>query len=149
MNETVTGRCLCGATRLRARGPARWVAHCHCLSCRRATGAPLTTYVCLAADGFAFEGEAPRVYQSSPGVERRFCARCGSPLTYQGERWPGEVHVHVSVLERPQDFPPRLHAYAAERIPWLEIHDDLPRFESVGGGGAQPVAYGPARGGGE
>ncbi len=144
MNDTVRGRCLCGATRFTARGPARWVAHCHCQSCRRATGAPLTTYVCFPAEDFAWEGDPARVYESSPDVRRRSCATCGSPLTYDAGRWPGEMHVHVSALERPADYPPRLHAYAVERIPWLEIHDDLPRYESVGGRGVEPMSYGPA-----
>jgi hypothetical protein len=85
------------------------------------------------------------VFESSPGVRRRFCAHCGSPLTYDAERWPGEIHVHVSALERPADFPPRLHAYVLERIPWLEVHDDLPRYGVVGGRRVVPVGYGPVR----
>jgi len=145
MTQIHPGHCLCGQTRFTATGPPRWVAHCHCESCRRATGAPITTYASFKADGFTFAGEPPQVYESSPGVRRRFCARCGSPLTYDADRWPGEVHVHVSALERPGAVQPRLHAYVGERIPWLELHDDLPRFRETGGRGVEPVGYGPRR----
>ena len=44
----ITGRCLCGATRYRITAPLLWCAFCHCDSCRRATGAPMASY--LGAD---------------------------------------------------------------------------------------------------
>jgi hypothetical protein len=145
MSDTHGGCCLCGRVRFTATGSPRWVAHCHCESCRRATGAPVTTYASFEAAGFAWSGSPPQVFESSPGVRRRFCGHCGSPLTYDADRWPGEIHVHVSTLECPGDFPPRLHAYVAERIPWLELHDDLPRYREVGGRHVAPVGHGPAR----
>ena len=39
-SHTVTGGCMCGAVRYKASGEAVSVIHCHCLSCRRHTGAP-------------------------------------------------------------------------------------------------------------
>ena len=45
-----TGRCLCGAVGYRAIGEPKWIANCHCASCRRATGAPLTTYAGYPAE---------------------------------------------------------------------------------------------------
>ena len=54
-----TGRCLCGAIRYRAGGAPKWIANCHCDSCRRVTGAPLTTYAGFAAAAFAFVAGAP------------------------------------------------------------------------------------------
>jgi hypothetical protein len=116
----LTGRCLCGAIRYRAAGEPLWVAHCHCESCRRATGAPLTTYAGFPAERFAWTG-APERFASSPGVTRTFCGRCGTSLTYQGERWPGEMHVLVATLDRPEAVTPQGEAFAAERLPWLRL----------------------------
>jgi hypothetical protein len=60
-------------------------------------------------------------FHSSPGVTRTFCGRCGTPLTYAGERWPGEVHVLVGSMDRPQDFPPSGDAFVEEKLPWLHL----------------------------
>ena len=143
MGERTAGGCLCGATRFFITGAPRWVAHCHCQSCRRATGAPITTYVGFTLQHFAWAADAPPGFASSPGVLRRSCATCASPLSYESRRWPGEIHVHLGALDRPQDYPPAMHVYVEERIDWLEVHDALPRYQGVAGRGAMPVSHGP------
>lgn len=117
------GRCLCGAVRFTASGPAKWTAYCHCESCRRHTGAPVSAYAGFESDRVLFTGQAVSHYASSPGVRRGFCATCGSTLTFEGDRWPGEIHLHVAAFDRPEDFPPSSHAYAAERLPWMHISE--------------------------
>jgi len=116
-----SGHCLCGAVRYRALGPPKWIANCHCASCRRATGAPMATFAGFEAERFVYSEGAPVRFQSSPGVTRSFCGRCGTPLTYEGARWPGEVHVLVGSLDRPEAFPPTGNAFAEERLPWLHL----------------------------
>jgi len=117
----LTGRCLCGRVRYLAAGEPLWVAHCHCESCRRATGAPLATYAGFAAEAFAWTAGEPASFASSSGVLRTFCGRCGTSLTYQGERWPGEVHVLAATLDRPGAVTPQGEAFAGERLPWLRL----------------------------
>src|SRR5690606_34943450 len=36
--------CFCGAIRIDAELPSKWVAHCHCTMCRRAHGAAFVTW---------------------------------------------------------------------------------------------------------
>ncbi len=127
-SETHGGRCLCGTVRFEARGAPLWVAHCHCESCRRNTGTAVATFVGFAQDRFATVKGAPRTYASSPGVTRSFCADCGTPLAYEAERSPGEVHVYISTLDRPQDFVPQIHVHVGEQLPWLRLDDGLPRY---------------------
>lgn len=119
--DELTGGCLCGAVRYRARGEPKWVAYCHCESCRRATGAPMASYAGFAAERFAYIAGAPARFASSPGVTRSFCGRCGTPLTYEGARWPGEVHVLIGTLDRPEDFVPTRDAFVEEKLPWLHL----------------------------
>jgi hypothetical protein len=121
MATELTGRCLCGSVRYRAAGAPLWVTHCHCESCRRATGAPLTTYAGFATESFAWTKGEPTSFASSPGVRRTFCGRCGTSLTYQGERWPGEMHVLAATLDRPEAVTPKGEAFAEERLPWLHL----------------------------
>ena len=116
-----TGRCLCGAVRYRALGAPKWIANCHCASCRRATGAPMATFAGFPAERFSYLAGAPVGFHSSPGVTRSFCGQCGTPLTYEGARWPGEVHVLVGTLDRPEDFAPTHDAFVEEQLPWLHL----------------------------
>jgi len=44
MSGEAKGSCHCGAVRFVARFPSRFVAHCHCASCRRAHGAAFVTW---------------------------------------------------------------------------------------------------------
>ena len=109
MNE-IKGGCLCGTVRFAFAEPVLWLAHCHCASCRRNTGAAVATFVGVARDCYRLISGTPAVYASSPGVHRSFCGRCGTPLTYEAERWPGEVHINIGAVDEPGRFPPTLNA---------------------------------------
>jgi hypothetical protein len=119
------GQCLCGAVRFTAEGPPKWTAYCHCASCRRQTGAPVSAYAGFETARVRFTQGAPTYYVSSPGVRRGFCGRCGATLTYEGERWPGELHLHVGAFDDPASLPPSgRQAFAEERLPWLHLTQD-------------------------
>lgn len=142
-DATATGRCLCGALRFETRGEPLWVTHCHCASCRRNTGSAVATFVGVRAGDHRYTRGAPAVYESTPGVRRRFCARCGTPMSYEADRFPGEVHLFLGTLDDPGAFRPKGHVFYAERVPWFEVHDDLPRFDTTSGDGG-PQSHGPA-----
>ncbi|NIS07140.1 MAG: GFA family protein [Gammaproteobacteria bacterium] len=144
MRGKSTGRCLCGSLQFEVRGKPLWVAHCHCRSCRRNTGSAVATFVGFRKDQLTYTCGERKFYASSAGVQRGFCAECGTPMTYEADRWPGEVHVYVATLDNPDDFRPQLHVFFAERISWLELEDDLPRYEGLARG-AQPLGVGPLK----
>src|SRR5579883_1608600 len=120
------GRCFCGSVRFVARGAPKWVAHCHCESCRRATSAAFATYAGYSADAVSWTAAEPAIFRSSPGVVRRFCRNCGSPMSFEGERWPNEIHLFVASFEDPQSFAPTVHVHAGEQLSWLHLSDGLP-----------------------
>lgn len=122
-----TGRCLCGDVRYAADGPLIWQRHCHCESCRRATSAPMVTFFAVPDGGWRWTGAAPARYNSSPGVERSFCGRCGSPISYRSEETPGEMHFLSCTQDDPTDVTPEGHDFWAEHLPWLDLADRLPR----------------------
>jgi Uncharacterized conserved protein len=131
--DTVSGTCLCGAVRFGARLPSKWVAHCHCSSCRRAHGAPLVTWVGFAAEQFALEPDSaqPRWYESSPGARRASCPTCGTPMFFESTRWPGEMHVARALVDGPLDREPSVHVFHAEHVPWLQVDDGLPKIPTL------------------
>jgi hypothetical protein len=126
-NEEYTGRCFCGAVQLRLSGQPTSVTYCHCESCRRATGSPVAVMVGYERSQVAFPKETPQHFASSPGIDRPFCAHCGSPIGFTDERLPERIYFHVGVLDQPERFQPTCHALDAERLPWLHIDDELPR----------------------
>ena len=115
----------------RARGQALWVVHCHCRSCRRATGTAMTTFVGFPRAHYQITAGAPRTIESSPGVWRRFCPDCGSQLTYEAARCADETHVYLATLDRPKTFRPTRHVFTEEAMPWLDLANDLPRHEKL------------------
>ncbi len=140
---TTTGRCLCGHIRYRFEGEPSWVAHCHCESCRRQTSSAVATFVGVRRDRVVFTSGAPAVYQSSPGVDRSFCPRCGAPIAYENEAaFPGETHLYIGTLDHPERFAPASHVFTDEQLSWFEVVDDLPRF-GESGRNAQPLRLGP------
>jgi hypothetical protein len=120
------GHCLCGQLRFAAEGAPAWVAYCHCASCRRHTGSPVACFVNFPLASVRFSGERA-IYESSPGVTRSHCARCGTPIGYQTERRAAEIDLYVNAFARPEDFRPQLHVFEAERLPWFDTRDLLPR----------------------
>ena len=127
MTPPITGHCLCGAVRFRADAAPLWQAHCHCESCRRATASGFTSFFGIADGHWQWTGEAPRRYASSPGVERFFCATCGSQMAYRADRFPGEIHFYAGTLDAPETYTPTNHVFWEEHMPWIVLADGLPR----------------------
>jgi hypothetical protein len=123
-----TGRCLCGEVTFRYEGPENWRGHCHCDSCRRATASPTTTFMGVPKDAVVFDGHPPKAYLSSPGVRRTFCGTCGTPVSYESDRHPNEIHLYAATLDDPADFAPQFHVHTEERLPWVKLADGLPRY---------------------
>jgi len=115
------GRCHCGAVAFVAKFPSRFVAHCHCASCRRAHGAAFVTWAGFRQGQVeVLEGADELVaHESSPGTFRRFCRRCGTKLFFESARWPGETHVVLAAFDDPLDRAPQGHAFPAEHVDWL------------------------------
>ncbi len=127
MTSTASGGCLCGDIRFEASGEPLWICHCHCNSCRRNTASPMTTWIGFSPEQVRFSDDRRSFYGSSPGVRRGFCARCGTPVSYQTERHPDQLHLYVASLDNPEDFPPRYHVYYSRKIEWLHADEQLPR----------------------
>lgn len=123
VTETHAGGCLCGAVRFEVSGAPKWTAYCHCHSCRKHTGAPVAAFAGYERDRVRFTTGVLATFASSHGVKRGFCSTCGSTLTYEGERWPSEMHFHVGAFDRPQDFKPNGQAFVEEKLPWLHLAD--------------------------
>lgn len=122
-----SGRCLCGAVAYEFEGEPLWSSYCHCETCRRTCSAPVAAFLGVDRIAFRWTGEAPAAYESSPGVRRLFCGRCGSPMAYDSERDMRVIHLYAASLDEPAAYRPTLHVHHAERLPWFDVKDGLPR----------------------
>jgi hypothetical protein len=95
----------------------------------------------MRKDDVSWDGERS-IYGSSSGARRGFCSDCGTPLTYEADRYPDEVHLYVGVFDDPGMFSPEVHVHFGERIPWLELSDGLPRYAQFSHEN-EPDSWGP------
>ena len=123
------GGCLCGAIRYEATGKPLQVAHCHCESCRRSTGAAFATGVCFPVESVTWTQTEPSSYRSSEHFSRLFCSHCGSSVAQHnlssGTMWP-----MAGTLDYPQSVTPECHMFTKDQIPWVKLDDDLPLYST-------------------
>ncbi|MEM8819020.1 MAG: GFA family protein [Pseudomonadota bacterium] len=122
----MTGRCYCGAVSLTTTVRPQSVAYCHCIDCRRVTGAPVAAFAAFPEGSVSLTTDHVARF-SAPGIERQFCAVCGSAMTARFGYIPGQIYLPVGVLDDAESLEPAVHAHADAALPWLCIHDDLPR----------------------
>ncbi len=124
----ITGRCYCGAVTLTATRAPQAVAYCHCVDCRRVTGAPVSAFAAFDEAAVTFAPDEGRNVSANSGVSRSFCASCGSPLASRFDYLPGQVYVPVGLLDQASELVPQIHSYDSQRLPWLHIEDSAERF---------------------
>ena len=72
-------------------------------------------------------------HASSPGVTRGLCRQCGTAISYESEKRPGEIDLTLNSLDDPGVPVLRAHIWTEDRQPWLVIGDALPVFEKQAG----------------
>ena len=116
---THTGGCLCGAFRYEIDGAPLSSSVCHCRSCRLGSGAPTVGWLVVERARFRVAAGALQTIRSSPPVERAFCPRCGTPITYVHDDNPGFVELTTATLDRPDAFPPTHEIWLSKKIAWV------------------------------
>jgi hypothetical protein len=117
------GSCACGQVRIEARGEPYRVGVCHCLTCRKAHGAPFNFYAVFPPEAVTVAGDII-TFASSGKVRRHACASCGTQVysTYGRE---DELYVYPGSFDEPGLFAPTYELWIIRREPWL------PAFPSV------------------
>jgi len=124
----ISGRCFCGSLTWHTNGDILWSALCHCEDCRRAASSDYVSWFGVMRSSLAWSG--PREFhRSSPKVMRSFCGSCGAPASFETEVFPDETHLYAASLDDPSLYRPTAHIFWSERLPWIELSDDLPKHE--------------------
>ena len=125
----LTGGCHCGGVRYEIAGEPINHTLCHCVDCRRSTGAPMVGWLMVEDGALTVEGEAS-VFASSEDARRHFCIQCGTALFYTNDALlPGLIDITSASLDEPERATPECHIQTAERIGWMKSAHELPDFE--------------------
>ena len=108
--DRFTGGCLCGDVRLVAEGRPDRVGLCHCLDCRKHSGALFAAFAVFPEDAVTIEGET-RAFSG-----RSFCPRCGSTVF---ARSGDEIEVALGTLDAPDRLTPSYELWTIRRESWL------------------------------
>lgn len=113
----LTGGCQCGAVRYALDQAPANVHVCHCRMCQKAVGGPFAVICPVPKSALRITRGTPSHFMSSDVGRRGFCARCGTPLTFD---YPDadDVGVLVGSLDEPDRAPPENQYGNESRVSW-------------------------------
>lgn len=128
MSANLLGGCLCGGTRYVLDAAPSGVGDCHCIDCRRGSGAPYVTWGTVPrAHVRLTAGEVRKI--SHAGRVRGFAACCGTPLFFEDAPDAPSLDVTIASLDDPTPFPPRKAIWTEDRLPWVPLDPSRPHFK--------------------
>ncbi|MCB1480114.1 MAG: GFA family protein [Rhodobiaceae bacterium] len=123
--QAYTGGCQCGAVRYRIDGPLTNAHVCHCRMCQKAAGNYFMPLANAQKADFRLTRGTLAVFSSSQSVERGFCAKCGTPLTFDTVT-AAHLNVVLGSLDDPAAVQPEVQYGTESKMPWFAGLDTLP-----------------------
>ena len=137
MAKKHTAQCACGAVQFEFDAHPDFVAVCHCLDCKKASGGEAATFFAVPEDDFRLISGQPKAFhyvaESGKGLDRNFCRNCGARLfTSNLESFPKTIFVTIGSLDNSAGITPRVEMFIKRRLDWAKPLD-LPQFDSMPG----------------
>jgi len=129
------GQCACGSVTFEFDTDPSFIALCHCLDCKKASGGEAATFFGVPEGDFSLLSGQPKAFsyiaQSGKKLDRNFCPECGARVfTDKLESFPGTIFVTLGSLERRDGFAPKLEMFTKRRLDWATPLD-VPQFENM------------------
>lgn len=130
--DDLQGRCLCGAVKFTVADKFQYALYCHCSECRRFSGSLFSVQGGVNGDQLTIDKGTDKIvrYQKTEQSTLCFCEVCGSSLFVEKPQW-GKVHIRYGVLEPMPALQPQAHIFVGSKVPWYEITDGLPQYETA------------------
>ncbi len=133
-HPALIGGCACGAVRYRVDGVAVATYACHCTDCQRLTGSAFGETVVVRRAELRVVAGTPAAYAFElPGGRARhgrLCLHCATRLWGESPLRPLTVNLRAGTLDDRSWFVPALHLWVRSRQRWVQIPEDVPRFET-------------------
>lgn len=52
-------------------------------------------------------------------------------MGFEADHYEGDMNLYATTLENPADFKPEFHVNYQSKLPWLEMNDDLPKYDDT------------------
>ena len=127
----LTGGCGCGRIRFEVDAPLVVALYCHCRRCQRRTGAAASPQARVQPGSVRVVAGAEHMRAWAPegGIEKAFCAACGSALFGRSPEDQSILSVRLGAFDGDPGIRPTARQFVAYAAPWEAIADDgLPRF---------------------
>ena len=128
-DQSLTGRCFCGAVELSVTGSPEAMGYCHCDSCRSWAAAPVNAFTLWKAENVKVTKGAENIgtFRKTERSHRQFCRTRGGHLMTAHPQW-NLIDVYAAVLPGLR-FQPQLHVNYAEKV--LGMPDSLPKMRDL------------------
>ncbi|WP_159593692.1 GFA family protein [Chelativorans xinjiangense] len=123
-----TGGCQCGAVRFRVEGAVGEGSICHCRMCQKAFGGFYAPLVSVSHAKLQWTRGEPSRFQSSNHVKRGFCARCGTPLTFEAPDGPA---LAIGAFDHPEEVVPVVQWGIEGKLPYVDTLHTLPGHDTM------------------
>ena len=128
MTKKYTAQCACGAVKFEFNVDPAFIAVCHCLDCKKASGGEAATFFGVPEDDFTLISGKPKAFhyvaESGKGLDRNFCPDCGARVfTSNLESFPSTVFVTIGSLDQPDRIDPKLEMFTKRRLKWAKSLD--------------------------
>jgi hypothetical protein len=130
--KALSGGCMCSAVRYRISAAPIASDLCHCNRCRPQSGSAFSTIIIIKRSTITIEGTTA-VFEDTGSsglhVARRYCPRCGSPLTTESDATPDMMFVKAGGLDSNDWFQPVMELFVSRRRPWVAPVPGAQQFE--------------------
>lgn len=89
----------------------------------------MTTFAGFRPEQVNFTATNPNRFTTDDGVTRSFCGRCGSPVAYELESRPDEIHLQLGLFDDLERLVPQDHSFLEEKVSWLHADEHLPESD--------------------
>lgn len=138
MKSPITGGCLCGQIRYELRAEPTHLVDCHCLDCRRASGAPLVTWGSVQKGDLVIVSGEVRHFTYA-GRVRSFAGCCGTTLFFADSEVAPKIDVAIASLDQPDPYAPSRAIWVEDKLPWTIL--DPTRVTHERGGDSPRVVF--------
>lgn len=128
----ITGGCLCGAVRYTVEAEPITTRICWCRDCQHLAAGSATVNVVFPSAAVSITGplrDYASLADSGNRMHRRFCERCGTPVSSAAESRPHLIILRAGTLDDPEVARPALTIWTASAPSWACMHADLPRVD--------------------
>ena len=122
MPKKLSGGCMCGAVRYKISESPIASGVCHCNRCQPQSGSAFSTVIIIKRSTITLDGETAvfeDIGASGFRVARRYCPRCGSPLTTEPDVAPDVMFVKAGGIDSNVWFHPVVELFVGRRRPWV------------------------------